>query len=165
MSLTCKVPQLRFREFSGEWIKNKTPITIKSGNTYPLESYSKDGTLLIQGLNIYPNELVIDKPIYISKEFTIGKDVLIKKDDILIGLNRPIINKKLKACLFKYDKAFLYQRAGILEFNKSKLLNTFLYQYLFSNIFIKQLLVELVGSDQPYIKSDLFKKTNQCFSL
>ncbi len=122
MSLTCKVPQLRFGEFSGEWIENKIPIKIVSGNTYPLESYSDRGTLLVQGLNIYSNKLILDKPIYISDKFCSDKDVLVKKDDILVGLNRPIINNKLKACLFRESKAVLYQRAGILEFDKSKLL-------------------------------------------
>ncbi len=158
------VPKLRFKEFSGEWSKNKISIKIISGNTYPLEAYSREkGTLLVQGLNIYPNELVLDKPIYISSEYLTGKDVLVKNEDILVGLNRPIIGKKLKACLFMEDSAVLYQRAGILDFDKSKLHNRFLFQYLFSQSFIKQLLAELVGSDQPYIKSDLFKVTKNIF--
>lgn len=157
------VPKLRFKEFSGEWSKNKTNIKIVSGNTYPLDAYSKEGTLLVQGLNIYPNELQLDNPIYISDSYITGKDVFVNKEDILLGLNRPIIGKKLKACLFRKDRAVLYQRAGILDFDKSKLSNRFLFQYLFTPSFLKQLLAELVGSDQPYIKSDLFKVTKNLF--
>jgi type I restriction enzyme S subunit len=157
------IPKLRFREFSSEWNKNKTTIKIISGNTYSLGAYSKNGTLLVQGLNIYPNELQIDKPVYISDDYLTGKDVFVKKEDILLGLNRPIIGKKLKACLFTEDRAVLYQRAGILEFDKSNLSNKFLFQYLFTPFFVKQLLNELVGSDQPYIKSDLFKVTRNIF--
>ncbi len=158
------VPKLRFKEFSGEWEENKVVIKIISGNNYPLSSYNEDGILLIQGLNIYPNKLNLDNPVYIADDFLTGKDIYIQKNDILIGLNRPIIDNKLKICLFdKNEKALLYQRAGILQFDKEKLSNLFLYYYLSSHMFLKQLLLELVGSDQPYIKSDLFKKTKNIF--
>jgi len=158
------VPKLRFKEFSGEWEENKIVIKIVSGNNYPLNSYLKKGVLLVQGLNINPHKLILDNPIYISSDFLTGRDVFIKKNDILMGLNRPIIDNKLKICLYKEDKeAVLYQRAGILKFNKEKLSNLFLYYYLSSDVFLKQLLLELVGSDQPYIKSDLFKKTKNIF--
>lgn len=163
MSKNMNVPKLRFKEFGGEWSKNTTNIKIVSGNTYPLDAYSKKGTLLIQGLNIYPNELQLDNPIYISDSYLTGKDVFVNKENILLGLNRPIIGKRLKACLFMKDRAVLYQRAGILDFDKSKLSSRFLFQYLFTPSFVKQLLAELVGSDQPYIKSDLFKVTKNLF--
>ncbi len=157
------VPKLRFDGFSGEWVENKVTIKIVSGNNYPLDSYDKQGTLLVQGLNITPNKLMLDKPIYISSSYKIDNHIIIKKDDILIGLNRPVIDNKLKICLFNEEEAYLYQRAGILEFDKNKLSNLFLYYYLSSYVFLKQLLLELVGSDQPYIKSDLFQKTKNIF--
>ncbi|MEA2018664.1 MAG: restriction endonuclease subunit S [Campylobacterota bacterium] len=161
--MSSKVPKLRFNGFSGEWEENKESIKIVSGNNYPLNSYDKQGILLIQGLNINPNKLKLDKPIYISPNYQTNNHIIIKKNDILIGLNRPIIDNKLKICLFNQDKAYLYQRAGLLSFSKDKLENKFLYYYLSSNIFLKQLLLELVGSDQPYIKSDLFQKTKNIF--
>ena len=158
------VPKLRFKEFSGEWEENEVVIKIVSGNNYPLDSYVKKGTLLIQGLNINPHKLTLENPIYISNNFLTDRDIFIQKNDILIGLNRPIIDNKLKICLYnKDDQAVLYQRAGVLKFNKEKLSNLFLYYYLSSNTFLRQLFLELVGSDQPYIKSDLFKKTKNIF--
>lgn len=152
-----KVPKLRFKEFSDEWEEINEEIKILSGNAYPLESYNLEGILLVQGLNIYPGKLIIENPIYISKDFNNFKHIDINNGDILLGLNRPIINNELKVCLFENDKAYLYQRAGILQFNRSKINARFLYQYLRSEFFKRKLEKELVGSDQPYIKSDLFK--------
>lgn len=150
------IPKLRFKEFTDKWLLLKENIKILSGNMYPLSAYNDTGVLLIQGLNIYPKKLNLDKPIYISNEFNAVKHLIIQKNDILIGLNRPIINNELKICKFMYDYAYLYQRAGVLSFNKKKINTDCLYQYLQSHQFIKNLSTELVGSDQPYIKSNLF---------
>lgn len=150
------IPKLRFKEFTNKWLLLKENIKILSGNMYPLSAYNDTGILLIQGLNIYPKKLNLDKPIYISNEFNAVKHLIIQKNDILIGLNRPIINNELKICKFMYDYAYLYQRAGVLSFNKKKINTDCLYQYLQSHQFIKNLSTELVGSDQPYIKSNLF---------
>ena len=114
------VPKLRFKEFTDKWLLLKENIKILSGNMYPLSAYNDTGILLIQGLNIYPKKLNLDKPIYISNEFNAVKHLIIQKNDILIGLNRPIINNELKICKFMYDYAYLYQRAGVLSFNKKK---------------------------------------------
>lgn len=158
------VPKLRFADFSGEWLKSKTAIKIVAGNAYPMSFYGESGSMLVQGQNIFPNELKVESPVFIPESELSERDVQIKQNDILLGLNRPIIGKRLKACLYRDNrKAVLYQRAGKLVFDESKLHSGFLFQYLFSGIFTKQLLGELVGSDQPYIKSDLFKVTKNYF--
>jgi type I restriction enzyme S subunit len=156
-------PKLRFNEFEGDWNKNKEKINIISGNTYPLNSYKNKGTLLIQGLNINPGRINIDKPIYIDEKQENLKHVFINKNDILIGLNRPIVSGALKVSIFKGKKALLYQRAGIINIKSNNIENSFFYQYLRSDIFLKKLSLELVGSDQPYIKSNLFNITKNFF--
>lgn len=163
MKERLKVPKLRFKEFSGEWEEYKNRIDIISGNSYPLTSYSNNGVLLIQGLNIYSGVLNIDNPIYISEQDETNH-MVIQEGDILLGLNRPITNNSLKLCLYnRTEKAYLYQRAGILKLDRTNLSSLFLYQYLRSDIFLRKLTGELVGSDQPYIKSDLFKRTSNIF--
>lgn len=158
------VPELRFSEFSYEWSKSKTPIRIVAGKAYPMSAYSDSGIMLVQGQNIFPNELKVEMPVFIPDSMISESDVQINQNDILLGLNRPVIGNKLKACLYRDNrKAVLYQRAGKLVFDKSKLSSGFLYQYLFSAVFTKQLLGELVGSDQPYIKSELFNVTKNIF--
>ena len=157
-------PQLRFKEFTSEWSTHSSKIKIVAGNAYPLSKYGTRGALLVQGQNIFPNQLKIEEPVYIPDEYLNGNDVWISRGDILLGLNRPLLGKRLKTCQFRHDTpAVLYQRAGKLVFNTEKLVADFLYQYLFSGTFLRQLSAELVGSDQPYIKSDLFNVTKNKF--
>lgn len=162
--IMSNVPKLRFKEFSEHWVEYRTDIKIVAGNAYPLSFYASEGALLIQGQNIFPNQLKVDEPTFISVSHLGHRDVWIRKGDILIGLNRPLLGQRLKACQYRKDTdAVLYQRAGKLVFDKDKLVGDFLYQYLFSGVFTRQLLVELVGSDQPYIKSNLFYVTTNKF--
>ena len=160
--------KLRFKDKNGNnypnWKENIESIKILSGNMYPTTSYiNKPGILLIQGINITPNKLLLNDCIYISNDYNEINHVIVKKGDILLGLNRPLINNQLKICLFDKDFAYLYQRAGILSFNKLKINSLFLYQYLQTDSFKKHLQVELVGSDQPYIKSNIFNKIKLIF--
>ena len=158
------MPKLRFTDFDGAWAKNSSSIRIVAGKAYPLHMYGDSGALLVQGQNIFPNELKIDQPTYIPEKHLSEKDAWLKIHDILLGLNRPLLGKKLKACLYlESQEAVLYQRAGKLIFNRKEIESAFLFHYLFSQPFTKQLLLELVGSDQPYIKSDLFKVTRNFF--
>ena len=160
--------KLRFKDENNNnypnWKENIESIKILSGNMYPTTSYiNKPGILLIQGINITPNKLLLNDCIYISNDYNEINHVIVKKGDILLGLNRPLINNQLKICLFDKDFAYLYQRAGILSFNKLKINSLFLYQYLQTDSFKKHLQVELVGSDQPYIKSNIFNKIKLIF--
>tara|TARA_R110002060_G_scaffold77506_2_gene89080 strand:- start:2522 stop:3829 length:1308 start_codon:yes stop_codon:yes gene_type:complete len=157
------VPKLRFSEFDNDWLLNSTEIKILAGNAYKLNEYMDNGYLLIQGLHIQPNNITLEeKPKYVSREG--GKHLKIVKGDIVLGLNRPITNNQLKACRFNLEsESVLYQRAGKLAFDVSKIDSEFLYQYLKNNKFMKQLEVQLIGSDQPYIRSNLFQATKNIF--
>src|SRR5699024_3667230 len=77
----------------------------------------------------------------------------VKTDDIVLGLNRPIINGKLKISLIpkRLNDSMLYQRAGkIIKLNEIH--TYFAYQMLEKEIlkFVKK---ESVGSDQPFIST------------
>lgn len=151
------VPKLRFKGFEGNWLKSNKKIEILAGNAYSLTDYVNDGIVLIQGLNINPGKLKIEKHYFIN-DLSNSNHIVVEKGDILLGLNRPITNGELKIC--KYDlntKAFLYQRAGKLVFDYKQINSEFLYQLLRSGYFLKKITLELVGSDQPYIRSNIFK--------
>lgn len=163
MTEQINVPKLRFGKYESEWKLNKTSVKILAGNTYKLEEYTNRGYLLIQGLNIQPGKVVLDEtPKYVAKGDS--RHLKIEMGDIILGLNRPITNNKLKVCRFKLNKeSVLYQRAGKLNFDRKKLDTEFLFQYLRSSVFMKQIGLELIGSDQPYIRSNLFQTTKNKF--
>ncbi|MEZ9435065.1 restriction endonuclease subunit S [Vibrio lentus] len=163
MTEQMNVPTLRFSEFDGLWSQNKTPIKILAGNAYKQQEYTDNGYLLIQGLHIQPDKIELEEsPKYVAVDGS--KHLKIGFGDIVLGLNRPITNNQLKACRFYLkEESVLYQRAGKLKFDTAKLDTEFLYQYLRTPVFMKQLDLELIGSDQPYIKSDLFQATKNIF--
>ncbi|HCM1204034.1 TPA: restriction endonuclease subunit S [Vibrio parahaemolyticus] len=163
MTEEMNVPTLRFSEFDGLWSQNKTPIKILAGNAYKQQEYTDNGYLLIQGLHIQPDKIELEEsPKYVAVDGS--KHLKIGFGDIVLGLNRPITNNQLKACRFYLkEESVLYQRAGKLKFDTAKLGTEFLYQYLRTPVFMKQLDLELIGSDQPYIKSDLFQATKNIF--
>lgn len=165
--LTFIPPTLRFKADDGsefpDWEEYKKQIKIVAGNAYKADEYSDSGYLLIQGQNIFPDELKLDEtPKHISSKSSNHTTII--KGDIVLGLNRPITNGKLKTCRYPIgDPSVLYQRAGKLEFNADEVDSEFLFQYITSPEFMRQLKLELVGSDQPYIKSNLFGVTKNIF--
>ncbi|HIF9346826.1 TPA: restriction endonuclease subunit S [Photobacterium damselae] len=165
--LTFIPPTLRFKADDGsefpDWEEYKKQIKIVAGNAYKADEYSDSGYLLIQGQNIFPDELRLDEtPKHISSKSSNHTTII--KGDIVLGLNRPITNGKLKTCRYPISNpSVLYQRAGKLEFNADEVDSEFLFQYITSPEFMRQLKLELVGSDQPYIKSNLFGVTKNIF--
>jgi type I restriction enzyme S subunit len=151
---------LRFPEFGndGNWEVINNSVKIISGNAYKKSLYSNDGIRLVQGANIFNGRYSDENTIYINPlDVSEQRNIQITNGDILLALNRPITNNELKVCLYPFDKGFLYQRAGRLE-HKSNLDKNFLYQFLCTPLFLERLKNQLVGSDQPYIKSTLFTK-------
>lgn len=96
---------------------------------------------------------------YLPETFRTKYDnFLLKKNDIVLGLNRPITNGNLKIAQVPstLDKSLLYQRAGKVEIlNKTDL--NFSYQLLNREIY-KFVLKEAQGSDQPFISTTKLKK-------
>lgn len=80
-------------------------------------------------------------------------EFLLKENDIVVGLNRPITNGNLKIARIpsKYNDSLLYQRAGKIVY-KTDCDKDFTYVLLSQEI-LKHTLVEAVGSDQPFIST------------
>lgn len=151
------VPKFRFKEFedNGEWVMRNESVKILSGVSYKMSEYKLNGVRLVQGANIFNGYYSDTNTLYINDKTDSQRHIVVKKGDILLGLNRPITNNELKVCLYPFDVGYLYQRAGVLKFD-NEIFGDFLFQLMCTPLFLAHLKKELVGSDQPYIKSNLF---------
>lgn len=130
-------------------------IRIISGNAFKKSEYSKSGVRLFQIANVSFNKTSWKKIAYLPESYLqkpIYKDLILNEDDIVMALNRPLLNRKLKvAKLSKSDvPAILYQRVGKFEFDNKVMPNYFLY-FLQSPQFIEWLEIQLKGVNIPFI--------------
>lgn len=151
-----KIPKLRFQEFKGVWnfTRLEKLIDVKSGTGFNASEYVEDGVRLLQIENVsYGRVKWTGKENYLPKSY-LDKypDLYLRTGDIVIALNRPVTNNKLKiAVLNDHDEpSILYQRVGKINLIHDELDKRFIFQ-----LFIKHVrlfvLRQSIGSDQPYI--------------
>lgn len=156
-----KVPAIRFKGFMGDWEEHKFEdlFVVKSGYAFKAHDYVEKGVPIVNGesikagyiskdnLNFLPNIFISEYP-----------DVILNNGDIVLGLNRPVIQGRLKISRIplELDGSLLYQRAGKILFRK-KVNHDFSYQLLSEEI-LKFAKREAVGSDQPFITTSKLNK-------
>ena len=156
-----KAPKLRFKEFSEDWEQKKFKdiYNVKSGYGFKLNEYSSTGIPLIKIDNIGYGRIKWDNISYLPEEYKDSySDIVLEKDDILLALNRPITNNKLKIAMLKETDipAILYQRVGKIIVDKT--CNKLFSYYLLNNVVFDFVLRESKGSDQPFISTEELKK-------
>jgi len=126
---------------------------LTSGIAFKKSEYSDSGARLFQIANVSFGEVIWDKIAYLPEEyFEKYPTLLLKEGDIVMALNRPILEGKLKVgVLEKMDApAILYQRVGRFDlFNSS--MSRFIFWYLQTPFFIDSLRFSLQGVDQPFV--------------
>lgn len=139
-----------------EWNSEHGFIKIESGYGFKLAEYANIGIPLIRINNVKYGFMDHSDAVYLPLSYKkLYSKFLLKKGDMLLALNRPITQNKLKLSRLDLNEAILYQRVGKLIFKEGYLAD-FYYQYLHSPIFVSKLEKLLVGSDQPYIKNTEF---------
>lgn len=125
-----------------------------SGKGFKKSEYTNDGVRLFQIANVslgYTKwEVENYMPMAYLKDYP---ELGLKNGDVLIALNRPLLNQRMKVCIIS-DKdlpSILYQRVGKFNFYSSYISTNYFYYYLQSKSFITQLSTSLQGSDQPFI--------------
>lgn len=86
---------------------------------------------------------------------------ILEVDDIVLALNRPIIQNLVKVSTIKSNDlpAILYQRVARLRQNETNELDSkFLYLYMLSPSFKQFIQSNLKGSDQPYLNTSALQK-------
>ena len=139
---------------------------LKSGVAFKLSEYTKTGIPIINGESIKAGKISLEKINYLPNEYQYKyQECLLFPGDIVLGLNRPIIDGTLKISRIPADikKSLLYQRAGKIIF-KVNMDENFTYQLLSKEVltFTKK---EAVGSDQPFITTTKLNKWDLYFPV
>ena len=129
--------------------------SIISGHAFKKSEYTTEGVPLFQIANVSFNKIKWDKIAFLPISYLSDKklsNLILKEGDIVVALNRPMLNNKLKiGQLAKIDTpAILYQRVGKFILNKD-LNSKYLLYYLQSPEFTKWLSEELRGVNIPFI--------------
>ena len=163
-----RYPELRFPGFTDAWEQRKFGelFILKSGVAFKLSEYTKTGIPIINGESIKAGKISLEKINYLPNEYQYKyQECLLFPGDIVLGLNRPIIDGTLKISRIPADikKSLLYQRAGKIIF-KVNMDENFTYQLLSKEVltFTKK---EAVGSDQPFITTTKVNKWDLYFPV
>ena len=153
-------PKLRFKADDGsqfpDWEEHNFGDLYKvcSGYAFKYENYCDSGVALVNGQAIQHGWIDDNNMNYLPETFLQQyKDFVLKENDIVLGLNRPITNGKLKIARVpkEYNNSLLYQRAGKIVCKKA-VDDDFSYALLAREIF-KFTIKEAAGSDQPFIST------------
>lgn len=137
-----------------EWVRLGEILSLTSGKGFKAEEYSSHGARLFQIANVSIGHTKWEIENFLPERYLNEYPELVLKDgDVLIALNRPLLNGKMKVCIIseKDLPAILYQRVGRFRFYDSSVNSRFFYYYLQSHLFIGKLNESLQGSDQPFI--------------
>ena len=135
-------------------------LDVFAGVGFKKSEYTEQGIKLLRIDNVSYGKITWESIAYLPKKYleTYPKLVL-EEGDVLVALNRPITNGKLKiAILQKNDvPSILYQRVGKIVFTDQNYDRKFLFYVL--QKYIKKFVEETsVGTDQPFISTVKLKK-------
>lgn len=131
-----------------------------SGRAFKKAEYTTRGARLLQIANITFGKIIWDEIVHVPMEYQSKyPDLNLKSGDVLMALNRPLLDNKLKIGMLKESDlpAILYQRVGRFDLF-DKRMNSYLLLYLQSRFFINILMTSLQGINIPFInKSKLLQ--------
>ena len=129
-------------------------ISIISGHGFKKAEYSNNGVRLLQIANVSFQEVLWDTLAYLPPDYIERYPRLVlKPGDLLMALNHPILGHRVKFAVLKEEDcpAILYQRVGKFVIESEKLDRDYLYGFMLTDYYFRELEVRLAGSDQPYI--------------
>jgi type I restriction enzyme, S subunit len=130
-------------EIPEDWITENigTYVNILSGEYFPYNEFSNEGIPVLKIDNVMYGNVDWTNKTYLPKNYLASpKHLVLNEDDIVLALNRPITNNKVKVAIVrrKDTPSILYQRVGKLEFSQNQNLDRkFFFIYLTSPFFKK----------------------------
>ena len=124
-----------------------------SGRGFQENEYSSVGIKLLQIANVSFGKIIWNSEKFLPMSYQKShSDFTLSENDVLLALNRPILKNKLKIGIIKKTDlpSILYQRVGKLNFYDDDL-RKYVFYYMQSQFFIKNMKKTFRGSDQPFI--------------
>ena len=128
---------------------------VTSGEAFKKAEYSESGVKLLQIANVSFGRVIWEQQNFLPESYLESHpDLSLREGDILMALNRPLLNWRIKVARLQQSDspAILYQRVGKFWPVTNGVLDwDYLFLFLQSDYFIKELSERLRGSDQPYV--------------
>lgn len=153
------VPKLRFSEFSKGWQQKKIGdvFTIFSGFAFKSTDATTSGCRWLKIADVGCQIMTPSTPSFLPNHFSNEyHKFIIRKDDYVIALTRPILNGKLKIAIAgkEYDGSLLNQRVGkIVTKNNTK----FVYSLLQMESTVSKINNCIAGTDPPNLSTQDIK--------
>ena len=135
------------------WERLGNIVDLQAGIAFKKSEYSKEGVRLFQIANVSFNYIKWEEIEYLPKNYiNTYPNLLLHPGDIVMALNRPLLNDKLKIAEIRNSDtpAILYQRVGRFKFLDNESSRYFLF-FLQSPSFISWLKDQLQGVNIPFI--------------
>ena len=135
------------------WTKLSNLTNLSSGRAFKKSEYVEQGIRLFQIANVSFGRILWENLVYMPTNYLQKyPELALKPGDILMALNRPILDGKLKIGQLqeKDTPAILYQRVGRFDFYNHKI-KPFFFHYTQSPFFVEHLRTSLQGVDQPFV--------------
>ena len=145
-------PKLRFKEFDGDWTLQNLgdSFSLISGYAFPSSSSVDVGARWLKIADVGIQEMTPNNPSYLPLEYLDKySQFIVSKNDYVIALTRPILNKKLKIAKVGelYDGALLNQRVAKIYSKTNNL--EFIYSLLQKSKTVEELENSIAGTDPP----------------
>ena len=149
------VPNLRFPEFQGEWEKCTlgNNVKIQGGYAFKSELFLRKGIPIIRISNLPQNASFVDLDDCIYYKKGNYNSFEVHNGDLLIAMSGATTGKT--AIYNKKTLAYLNQRVGLFKStNSDSLYYPFLYAFVSTPVFKRQLSTRLIAGAQPNISSN-----------
>lgn len=138
-----------------EWSETKfgTHFDVRSGVGFKFAEYTESGIPLVKIDNVGYGSIKWENKSFLPQHYLEDyPEIALSPDDILVALNRPITNGRLKLAMVNSVDvpSILYQRVGKIVFKDGEFDRAFAF-YLFQRAIFDFVMRNSVGSDQPFI--------------
>ncbi|HBR1249951.1 restriction endonuclease subunit S [Klebsiella quasipneumoniae] len=153
------VPKLRFSEFNKVWQQKKIGdvFTIFSGFAFKSTDATTSGCRWLKIADVGCQVMTPNTPSFLPNHFSNEyHKFLIRKDDYVVALTRPILNGKLKIAIAgkEYDGSLLNQRVGKIVTNNNP---KFVYSLLQMESTVSKINNCIAGTDPPNLSTQDIK--------